>query len=290
MFPPKKILFPVDFSDRCSGAAHFVEALVGRFDAELTLLHVVEPVDYLYGSLEFGGTSLNDYHAERINQCRRQLDEYLMKELEPFQVRRLLAEGDPAHKIAEISQQEGIDLVMMPSHGFGPFRRFIIGSVTAKALHDLECSVWTGVHMEAAPPLEQIGCRSVLCAADLGPQSERALKYAGQVAEEYGAELRLVHATPVCESRPGKYMDSEFYASLVGKAREELQHLIDRAGVTAEICIDGGDPAEIVHQVAAKFKADLVVIGRGSAAGGFGRLRTHAYAIIRRSPCPVISV
>jgi len=32
------------------------------------------------------------------------------------------------------------------------------------------------------------------------------------------------------------------------------------------------------------------VIARGSAAGGFGRLRTHAYSIIRQSPCPVVSV
>ena len=35
-------------------------------------------------------------------------------------------------------------------------------------------------------------------------------------------------------------------------------------------------------------KADLLVIGR--AAKGLGRLRSNAYALIRESPCPVISV
>lgn len=34
--------FPRDFSERCRGAAAYVEALVGRFDAELILLHVIE--------------------------------------------------------------------------------------------------------------------------------------------------------------------------------------------------------------------------------------------------------
>jgi PTS system mannitol-specific IIC component len=34
----------------------------------------------------------------------------------------------------------------------------------------------------------------------------------------------------------------------------------------------------------------LLGIGRGSAAGMFGRLRANAYAIIRQSPCPVLSV
>jgi len=37
----KKILFPVDFSDSCLGAARYVEALAGRFEAEIMLLHVV---------------------------------------------------------------------------------------------------------------------------------------------------------------------------------------------------------------------------------------------------------
>jgi len=35
---------------------------------------------------------------------------------------------------------------------------------------------------------------------------------------------------------------------------------------------------------------DQMVIARGAAANGFGRLRTHAYALIRSAPCPVVSV
>ncbi len=46
MFQLKRILFPVDFSRRSRGAAAFVEALAGRFEAELILLHVIEPATY----------------------------------------------------------------------------------------------------------------------------------------------------------------------------------------------------------------------------------------------------
>ena len=42
--------------------------------------------------------------------------------------------------------------------------------------------------------------------------------------------------------------------------------------------------------VAAEMKADLLVIGRGAADEDGGRLAANAYAIIRQSPCPVISV
>jgi len=46
----------------------------------------------------------------------------------------------------------------------------------------------------------------------------------------------------------------------------------------------------VVCELAKRLPAELLVIGRGSAAGVFGRLRTNAYAIIRESPCAVVSV
>jgi nucleotide-binding universal stress UspA family protein len=51
-----------------------------------------------------------------------------------------------------------------------------------------------------------------------------------------------------------------------------------------------GDPAKAICAAAVQTRSGALVIARGSAAGGFGRLRTNAYAIIRQSPCPVVSV
>ena len=289
MLPFKKILFPVDFSDRARGAAHFVEAMAGRFESEITLFHVVETSDYLYGSLEFGATALASFHTERIAQLRRELDLFLADELKMFDVRRVLVEGDPAHEIVRYAHEDKSHLIMMPSHGFGPFRRFIIGSVTAKVLHDAECPVWTGVHMEQAPPLEAITCRNVLCAIDLGPQSEHTLAFANRLADEYGAALTIVHATPAVEARPARYLDTELFVSFVQQAKAEIAKLQEKVGSKAQVCIEGGDPAAVVRYSAEQHHADALVIARGSA-GHFGRLRTHAYSIIRQSPCPVISV
>jgi len=38
----KRILFPVDFSERCAAAVPSVQAMVKRFGSELTVLHVVD--------------------------------------------------------------------------------------------------------------------------------------------------------------------------------------------------------------------------------------------------------
>jgi hypothetical protein len=53
----------------------------------------------------------------------------------------------------------GADLIMMPTYGMGSFRRHLIGSVTAKVLHDVACPVWTAAHVETqrAPSRVAVG-------------------------------------------------------------------------------------------------------------------------------------
>jgi hypothetical protein len=54
--------------------------------------------------------------------------------------------------------------------------------------------------------------------------------------------------------------------------------------------VTGGDPAKAVSEIAQAEQADQMVIARGVIAEGLGRMRTHAYAMIRSAPCPVVSV
>lgn len=290
MFPLTKILLPVDFSERCLGATRYAEALAGHFHSEIALLHVLEPIRYEYSTLEFGGVILNDFLVNRAAQARKQLDTFLEEELKNVRVNRVLLEGDPARKIVEYAHNQQMKLIVLPTHGYGPFRRFILGSVTAKVLHDADCPVWTGVHLEEAPGARSIAFRSVLCAVDLGSESRRTLNWAAEMAAEFGARLTLAHAYPCIESRPGEYFDHQLATDLATSARQELEKMRQEAGADADIAIGGGDAPHVVCDAAEKCRADLLVIGRGSAAGLFGRLRTNAYAIIRQSPCPVVSV
>ena len=290
MFPLSNILLPVDFSERCLGAARYAESLAAHFQAEIALIHVVEPLHYDFGELEFAGTVANDVLERRLAQARQQLDAFLASELAAARVSRVLVEGDPARCIVEYAHERQTGLIAMPTHGYGPFRRFILGSVTAKVLHDADCPVLTGVHLEEAPPLASIALRTILCALDLGPQSRKTLSWASQMASEFGARLVLAHAIPSIEARPGDYFDAGLTAEVTKGAREELAHLQHDIAAQAETVVEGGDPPQVICRVAAAHHADLLVIGRGSAAGLFGRLRTNAYAIIRQSPCPVVSV
>lgn len=278
MFPPKRILFPVDFSERCTDAARMVETFAGHFQSELTLLYVLEPLTY--NDIPFDATSLT----------REQLDNYLAEELKHFDVNRVLLHGDPAHQTAEYAHLHAIDLIMLPTHGYGRFRRLMLGSVTAKVLHDADCPVWTGVHMERVPKLEDICFKRVVCAIDLGKQSCPTLRWAKDFAAEFGASLSVVHAIPAAADVINLYADEQTKQKLIRSAEEKMQAIQDCVGSKAEVAIVPEEAAYGVCAYAGREKADLLVIGRSVAEGMLGRLRTNAYSIIRQSPCPVVSV
>jgi nucleotide-binding universal stress UspA family protein len=289
MFSLSKILLPVDFSPRSLGAARYAEALADRYGAQVTMLHVIPPPQYDIELMEAAAIPLTEMSASRKAAAEVQNRTFLNQELPGFQPQRRLLEGDPAREIVQIAHNEGFNLILMPTHGYGLFRRFILGSVTAKVLHDADCPVWTGVHLEEAPPVESIQFRTVVAAVDLGKQSGKALAWAAGFAQATKARLVIAHATPSMDRRTGEFYDP-VREDLAKDAEKRIAELQKAAGTSAEVVIESGDAPYFIESVAKKQRADLVVIGRGAAAGIFGRLRANAYAIIRQSPCPVVSV
>jgi nucleotide-binding universal stress UspA family protein len=200
-------------------------------------------------------------------------------------------EGDPARTIVEYAHSENSDLIVMPTHGYGPFRRLLLGSVTSKVLHDADCPVWTGVHLEKHPSAEPLALSHILCAIDLGPHSTKALDWASRLATEFRSKLTIVHVVASLDPRTEDYYFApEWRKYVMDQAKEDIEKLQRNVGTQAEVDLETGDISKSVSLAAENLKADLMVIGRGATAGVLGRFRMHAYAIIRQSPCPVVSV
>jgi nucleotide-binding universal stress UspA family protein len=287
--PVRNVVLPVDFSERCQGAARSAEALRARFGCRIHLLHVLPPPHYEFGAMEVGGAVLEELFRGRAEQAAKDLDRFLEAELPAGTVERVLLDGDPAAKVVEYAHNQDANLIVMPTHGYGTFRRFILGSVTAKVLHDADCPVWTGVHLEAQSAAD-IGFHHVVAALDLGPQSERTLMWASRFAAETGAKLTIVHASPNLEGRAGEYFDPDWQKEVEKNVGAEIASLQERLGTNADVRLGQGDAAAAVCDMLSELRGDLLVIGRGSAAGVFGRLRANAYSIIRMSAAPVVSV
>jgi nucleotide-binding universal stress UspA family protein len=272
-----KILLPVDFSGQGDGAAQQAAALARHFHAGLILLHVNPiQVPVLLSPSDFGGPIDTGWITALEAQGRRDLDTYHQADLAGVDVRKIVVTGDPAARIVEFAHREKPDLIVMPTHGYGPFRRFLLGSVAAKVLHDVDVPVWTGAHLQkgSQPMWKRIG--RVICAIDLRT-AEAPLVWARDFASEFKSELIIVHA--VHEPQVS-----------AAEAHEYIQCLQRKLSVPGEILIEEGNPAQVVQAAANRRNADLVVIGRSPREGVSGRLRTNAYPIVRDAPCPVVSV
>lgn len=284
----QKILFPVDMSDSCTATAPFVEAMARKYNAEVTLLHVLEMPSGLIPDWYGGAVPVIDTTA--IWQAETEAAQsYLTDKFQGLKVHRVVVEGDAAQSIDDYARENSADLIMMATHGYGLFRTLLLGSVTAKVLHDTACPVWTGVHVEDAPAVSP-EFATVMCAVDRTEDSIPTMRFACRLAHDNQAQLFLVHAIPGAEVAPEKYFDTDLRQYLEQDARKTIAHLQETAGVAAPLCLGAGEVSHVVRDSALGHSADLVVIGRGRATRTLGRLRSNVYSIIRDAPCPVISV
>jgi nucleotide-binding universal stress UspA family protein len=284
-------LGPSSFSERCREATRYAAALACRFRSELTLLHVFAPPWAAYSAPEgYSSPAMVDIEAN-LELVKGELASFLETELRSFSVKRLIAEGDPARVIAHHAAALGSDLIVMPTHGYGPFRRFLLGSVTAKVLHDVSCPVFTGPHLEHPPAMHSPSFGKVLCAVDLGPQTPTVLEWARRFANEFGSELAVVHVIPnLTERMEGVYFDPAWRQDVARSAKERIVALQEESGAHGEVIIEIGELAQAVAAAAESAQANVVVIGRGHGHGVLERLRANAYGIVRESPCPVVAV
>jgi nucleotide-binding universal stress UspA family protein len=280
------ILFPFDFSMQGMQTVPLVKALACGLGARVTLYSVMPPA---FDSAPAGlGDRVGDDPAEWKRQLQHRLDQALVGELAGVPVERVADSGDPALRAVRFAESHGVDLIMMPTHGLGLFRSLLVGSVTSKVLHDANCPVWTAAHAETqrAGGLPKV----VLCAIDGTPATPALLRWAEGFSANCGATLELLHVVAPITDMPA--LESERARQDQYRQQEHIRVAsIQRdAGVEAPLRVAVGDVVPTVVEEARRENADLIIIGRRSLSEPFGRLRTHTFGVIQRSPCPVLNV
>ena len=286
----RKILFPVDFSSRCQQATPYVAAIARKFKSEITLLHAFG----IYDGMSYGAASPSAVYAAYEQSVRRRRSEELeafgRENLAGLAVTRVLESGDAASRITQHAEQDDMNLIIMPTHGHGTFRQLLLGSVTSKVLHDTQRPIWTTAHSEGLAPNAFQEIRNIVCAVDLCSNAVQVIRAAHDVASQYSASVRLVHAIPYLDLGRGVIEDAPFERFLFDTATERLEALQREAETEFESWVKPGQVSSVIRDSVSACDAQLVVIGRGRLHKALGRLITSVSAIIRESPCPVLSV
>ncbi len=286
--PFTNILFPTDFSDRSRAIVPCVRAICDRFGATLTLLHLVQEPVMIYGAVD--APVMFEFPMDELKEsARKKLAEFAASDFPGMQVKSYVNEGDPGSCIAELARAWNIDLIMMPTRGHGRFRAALLGSVTAKTLHDATCPVWTQAHCEEAGS-DHAEWRSIICAIDTDAEGARLIREAAALSAGANITVHLAHAVPQQDEAAVRFTGSEFTEFLKEQARQTIAVMQKEAGTDFGVCVEAGAIPEVVRHAALTHRGDLVVIGRGVLPRFAGGLRSQAYPIVLDMPCPVLSV
>jgi nucleotide-binding universal stress UspA family protein len=143
----KQILCPVDFSDFSDYAMRYAALLAQKFEARLTLLHVVAPIlvplpgDALVPPMRQADLAdIADACRERLTRTAGDLAEKGMA------VACQVTSGVPYLEILRMAEELHADMIVMGTHGRSGLVHLMIGSVAERVVRKAPCAVLTVKH------------------------------------------------------------------------------------------------------------------------------------------------
>ncbi|MDO9229735.1 MAG: universal stress protein [Syntrophales bacterium] len=134
----QKVLVPLDGSELAEAALPQVRNLAaGGFIGEVILLSIIE-IDLM--GIPSTRAGVIDLPALRKGHFDRS-QEYLEKiraglHAEGINVKAVAVEGRPAQTIVNYAEANGVDLIVIASHGYSGMKKLMFGSVALRVLHD----------------------------------------------------------------------------------------------------------------------------------------------------------
>ena len=127
----KRIVAALDFSDSTPGVLETAVGLAGAYEAELHLLHVLEPEPTYtaYGFTPDEFPAIHTFQEEARKRAKLKLDELAAGVPDALLAGAELGEGSPLQALVEFVKEKDADLVVLGSHGHGVVASLLIGSV-----------------------------------------------------------------------------------------------------------------------------------------------------------------
>jgi nucleotide-binding universal stress UspA family protein len=129
----KKILFPVDLSEVSPKLVPYVKEMAVRFGAEVHLLFVARILQH-FTSIYVPHPSVNKFEAEMVKGAEKRLQEFVDEHFRDDSPKAQVVLGDPAAEILNYAQAEGIDLIIIGTHGRKGLEHIIFGSVAERVV------------------------------------------------------------------------------------------------------------------------------------------------------------
>ena len=293
----KKIICATDISDFSNHSVSCGIALAREFGAKLYVCHVIDfPTSFIYGDTPI-------FLIEQQKQAIENTHERLEKLIGKAQVewKALVTMGHAADEITRLAKENGVDLAISATHGRSGLKRLILGSVTERLMRTLHCPlliVRGPEHDFSTSENRRFRFQRILIGCDFSTDSSLAFQHGLSLAQEFQSELHLVHVM-----EPPVYMDffktsveseEDLQQDLQSRIKEKLTNMVPEEAhnwCTPQTALLDGQPHEELTRYAEKNNVDLIVLGvRGQGLAETLFVGSTTDRVVRRSPCPVLSV
>ncbi|MFB6124171.1 MAG: universal stress protein [Haloferacaceae archaeon] len=280
-----RILFPTDGSDVAERVFEYALDVAATHDATLHVLHVADTTQ----------DSVTVVGGDVVDVLEREGERIVAETAERATERGIsvttdVVQGHPAKTIVDYAGNDGVDLVVMPTHGRKGLERVLLGSVTERVVNDAPVPVLT-VNPDAEA--SAYPAADVLVPTDGSRGANLALDEAVGVTDATDATLHVLH---VVESGSlGVDVRSTVADERLSERADEI--VADAADTAAAAGVDavteierGRAYREILEYVEAN-DVGLVVVG-AHGRSGYERyvLGSVTSKLVRTSPVPVLLV
>jgi nucleotide-binding universal stress UspA family protein len=282
----KRILCPTDLSPESDEALRYAIDLALAYEAKLIVCHCV------------GSSPPAD--ESKAEQIKRLIEETIRDHISLVNSPALIWEsvvvtGEPADVIAREAAEREVDLIVMRTR-HRPYAAALLGSTAETVSRMALCPIlvtpsrpgkWLGF------PTGDVNLRRLLVAYDFSEDSELALASGLSLAQEYQAELHLIHVlSPGTGPEPP---EGDWRESPGDRRFQKVARLLQTA-VPAEAllwckikqAVKEGKPYREVLTYAEEQEIDLICMGmRGAGFGLHTLFGSNTDRVLRQAPCPV---
>jgi len=284
----KRLLVPLDGSELAERAIPYAQAIAKMRGSEVVLFTVsIAP-------------------AEQLDRPMKAYLEFKVKELQSLGIKASSAVtyGNVPEEIVGFAGKNGIDLIIISTHGYSGIKRWVLGSVARKILYG------TGVQVllvkSKAAKTSQVELKKILLPLDGSPFSETPIPFIEELTKGTNVEisLSLVCEPPLVPSYGDHPINPtwEQHRDAVWKEErqqaadyiQKMKNRLEKGGLKVKAQVLPGElgrVAETILQAAEKEKVDLIAMAtHGRSAVSRWVYGGVANRIVEQSIQPVLLI
>lgn len=284
----QRILFATDFSATAAMALPYAAAVARRFNAEISVTHVIPPDEY-----RDIPPSQRDATLDKMKLSAEERINTLLKSSHFSEVsfRVLLEHGDILEVISTLVAKHSIDLIVAGSHGRHGIHKMFSAPVDEEIAQSARCPAMLIGPQAEIDPEANLDLKRILYATDFAAESGPALDYAYALANAYDADLYIFHVAENIWQEPlSTRMSPEEFCRMRLLENGLPQN---EQGVEPKYLVDFGPAESLILEAAQKRDVQLIVVS--VPASQHPHLSSHltgpmAYNLASHARCPVLGV